>query len=233
MPPLHLGTTGYARTNELWLPFLGWQVVDKKLSQRLEKYFGIPMIVLAVLTLPLLAMEYYMKERIAESLALSLFVDISTSIIWLAFALEFILMLSVAPRKGQYVLRHWVDLLIVILPIFDVLPALRSIRAFQALRMQQVTRLGRAYRLRAVAMKLWRAMLVLEVIQRLTGWSPEKRLKRLEELLRAKEEEIADLRGEIEILRAEIEKRKATAPTTDAGTEVGRAPAPVAPSSDV
>ena len=88
----------------------------------------------------------------------------------------------------------------------------------QALRMQQVTRLGRAYRLRAVAMKLWRAMLVLEVIQRLTGWSPEKRLKRLEELLRAKEEEIADLRGEIDRLRSEIEHRKAAIPVGDATT---------------
>jgi hypothetical protein len=71
--------------------------------------------------------------------------------------------------------------------------------------MQQVSRLGRAYRLRALAMKLWRAMLVLQVVQRLSGWSPEKRLKRLEELLRAKEEEVADLREEIARLRKQIE----------------------------
>jgi voltage-gated potassium channel len=211
LPPLHLGSRGYARTHELWLPFLGWRAVDRHLRRKLEQIFGIPMIVLALLTLPLLAMELYWRDPIAESPGLSLFIDLSTSFIWLAFAVEFILMVSVAERKAQYMARHWVDVLIVLLPVIDVLPALRSVRAFQALRMQQLTRLGRAYRLRALAMKLWRAMLLLEVIQRLTGWTPEKRLRRLEELLRAKEEELTDLREEIAKLQKLVAEQEALA----------------------
>jgi voltage-gated potassium channel len=222
MPPLHLGSKGYARTDELWLPFLGWRPVDRHLRRKLEQIFGIPMIVLALLTLPLLAMELYWREPIAESPGLSLFIDLSTSFIWLVFAVEFILMVSVAERKLTYMARHWVDMLIVLLPIIDVLPALRSMRAFQVLRMQQVTRLGRAYRLRAVAMKLWRAMLLLEVIQRLTGWTPEKRLLRLRELQRAKEEELADLREEIDRLEKQVAEKKET-PAAEQDTEGKRA----------
>jgi voltage-gated potassium channel len=211
-PPLRLGSRGYARIDEIWLPFLGWRTVDKHLRRRLEQFFSMPMIVLALLTLPLLAVEYYWQEQISTNPTLALIVDVSTSFIWLAFAFEFIVQSSLAERKWQYVLYHWVDLLIVLLPLVDALPVLRSLRAFQILRMQQLTRLGRAYRMKAVAMKLWRAVLVLEVIQRLTGSSKAKRLRRLKELLRAKEEELGELREEIAQLEGQLSNEEKASP---------------------
>jgi hypothetical protein len=208
LPPLHLGSTGYARSNEIWLPHFGWQKVDKKLRQRLERWFSVPMIIMALLTLPLLAIEYFWKEQLGTNPNLVFALDVSTSVIWLAFAVEFILMVSVAEHKRAYIARHWLDLAIVLLPIIEALPAVRSVRAFRVLRLEQLTRFGRAYRLRALVMKLWRAMLLLEVIQRLTGQSHAKRLSRLRALLAAKEEEVSELKAEIEQLEREAEAQK-------------------------
>lgn len=198
VPPLRLGSRGYARRDSLWLPGAGWRVVDKRLRRDLERFFGVPMILLAFLTLPLLVVEYAWKEQLRASALLTWLLDVGTSFIWLAFAVELIVMVSVSEKRVRYLARHWVDVVIVLLPLVDVLPALRALRA---LRLQQLTRIGRAYRLRALVMKLWRAMLVLEVMQRLTGATPEKRLRSLEELARAKQEELDDLRGEIDELR--------------------------------
>jgi hypothetical protein len=47
----------------------------------------------------------------------------------------------------------------------------------------------------------WRAFLLLQIVQRLAGRSPERRLARLQEQVRAKEEEVADVRREIDELR--------------------------------
>jgi voltage-gated potassium channel len=211
VPPLRLGSSGYGRTNEIWLPLPGWSPVDRKLRQRLERIFSVPMILLALLTLPVLGIEYFWREQVETHPWLAFVLDLSTSVIWLGFAVELIIMASVAERPASYLLRHWLDLAIVLLPIVEVLPALRTLRALRVMRIEQLTRFGRAYRLRALVMKLWHAVLLLEVIQRLTGQSPAKRLARLRYLLAAKEDELADLRTEIAQLERQITGQKKAA----------------------
>ena len=51
-------------------------------------------------------------------------------------------------------------------------------------------------------MRFFRALLVLEILQRLFASSPEKRLPRLYDQLQIKEEELEDLRREIAALEA-------------------------------
>lgn len=220
LPPLRLGYCGYYRRTEIWLPWLGWQKPDKQLYRRLEKAFSIPMILLATLVLPILVLEYGWPEWRERYLWFGLALDAASAVIWLAFAVEFILLISLSADKVQFCVRHWVELLIVVLPLAEVLPALLTdfipaLRLLRILRLQQLSRLGRVYRLRALVMKLWRAFLVLGLVQRLTGQTPEKRLRRLRELLAAKLDEVKELEQEIAQLEAQVQDPQGPADGTN------------------
>src|SRR5262245_6732684 len=207
-PPLRLGGRAYADPGKVWLPGLGWTQVDQHLRGQLERFFSAPMMVIALLVLPFLAMEYFWLEPVRANFVLSLVLDIGTSVIWLAFALELIVMVSVAASKADYCVRHWVDVAIVFLPLVDFLPILRLMRLTGLLEFQQVGRLSRLYRLRGLVSRGWRAAVLLEVIQRLFGHYRENRLLRLKKLLAAREEEIAELRKEIAELEDLLSKEK-------------------------
>lgn len=205
-PPFRLAARAYADPDKVWLPLAGWRHVDRHLRYRLERFFSVPMIVIALLVLPLLAMEHLWLDTVRAHVVLSLSLDIGSSVIWMAFALEFIVMVSVSARRVGYCLAHWMDLAVVALPVIDFLPILRVFRLTRVLQLQQVSRLGRAYRLRGLLLKGWRAILVLEMIQRLFGNYKKKRLHRLRELLIARQEEILDLKHEIAELEQQLEK---------------------------
>ncbi|MBL8792548.1 MAG: hypothetical protein JNM56_01455 [Planctomycetia bacterium] len=209
VPPLRMALPGQWHGGQVWLPWYGWRAIDASLRKALERFFSLPMIVIAFMILPLLLIDYKWSEVIVESAALSLLFDIGVSVIWLAFAVEFIIMVSVAESGWRYCLVHWIDLAIVVLPVVEVLPAAGFLAKLRLLRLEQISRMGRLYRLRALAMKGWRSFLVLDVIQRLIGQRLEKRLARLQELLAVKEEEVAELRQEIVTLQERLAQQQA------------------------
>lgn len=199
-PPLRVGARSVAGDWAIWLPWLGWQPVDRELRRRLERFFSVPMILIALLVLPLLAIQYYLLQgEDGAQWGLTLFLIIGNTVVWFAFAAEFTLMMSVAKNRLQYCFQHWIDLAIIVLPLLQMVPYLPLLR---------LIRLSQLYRLQGLTFKLWRAVLLLEVIQRMTGQSLEKRLKRLNDLMAAKEEELEDLRREIEELRKRIAAQK-------------------------
>jgi voltage-gated potassium channel len=219
IPFARLAARSYEDPGRVWLPLLGWRPVDRYLRRALEKFFSVPMIIIALMILPFLALEYVWAEQVRAHFGLGLLVDIGNSIIWMAFAIEFIIMVSVADKKVRYCFQNWMDLAIVLLPLLDFLPLLRVLRLTRALELQQLTRVGRVYRLRGLVMKLWRSILVLEMIHRVFGNATERRLRRLRELLAAREEELADLRKEIEDLERQlVEEGKVAQATDDAET---------------
>jgi voltage-gated potassium channel len=230
IPPLRIA--GRITERDIWLPRLGWRPVDRDLRRRLERFFGVPMIVIALMVLPLLAIEYGWRKQVEAYPGLRLFLEIANSAIWLAFAVEFLVMISVADKKLRYCALHWVDIAIILLPVLYLAlvqwaPLLRSLRV---LRLSQLSRMGRVYRMQGLALKAWRAFLVLEVIQRVLGRSLEKQLKQLEELLIAKEEEVRELRREIEHLK----KRLAEENQSDGVPKPASTPAPpVSPEIDI
>lgn len=209
-PPFRLAARSYADPERMWLPWIGWRPVDRALQKQLERFFSVPMIVMALLVLPLLAMEFFWLEAVRADFFLSLALDIGTSAIWMAFAVEFVLMVCVAKNRLGYCLAHWMDLAVVALPLIDFLPILRLLRLTRLVELQQVMRLGRLYRLRGLLLKLWRAVLLLDVIRRLFGDYKKKRLQCLRELLAAREEEIAELRNEIRELESKAEPSSGT-----------------------
>jgi voltage-gated potassium channel len=208
IPPLRMGAYSQTRDKHIWLPLLDWQPINDELRRRLERFFSIPMIVIALMVLPFLAIEYGWAEEVRAEPGLALFLDIGVSFIWLAFAVEFITMVSVAENKLKYCYLHWIDLAIVLLPLVEVLPFLRVLRVGRVLRAEELTRLSRLYRLQGLAMRAWRGFLLLGIVQRLIRRSPEHRLHELEALLLVKEDEVNKLRKDIEQLREEIAQKQ-------------------------
>ena len=115
----------------LWLPGLGWRQANKRLRERLERKFGIPMILIALMIMPVLIVEFFMKSQVAQYGWLRMLLHVSTGVIWFAFAGEFILMVSVAEKKVAYCKKHWIDLAIILLPLFFV-PAILATPAHDA-----------------------------------------------------------------------------------------------------
>ena len=207
IPPLRMGRRGLGRPNQIWLPVLGWRDVDNRLRHALERFFSVPMIGFALMVLPLLAIEYFWAEQIRDEPILRLWFDIGTAVVWLAFSVELIVMVSASDRPWRYCLFHWIDVAIVLLPLIEVLPLFRLLRLGRVLRLDQLLRWGRLHRVQALATRGWRALLLLRVMQRLTARSPEHRLRQLRELLRAKEDEATELREEILALESGIALR--------------------------
>lgn len=199
-PPLRLGARNCDVERKIWLPVLGWQVVGPPLRQRLERIFSVPMIVIALMILPVLLVEFTLEEQVATHVGLRALLHVSTGVIWFAFAVEFLVMIAVAEKKIRYCRQHWLDLAIILLPLISFLRSLRVVRATRLARLarvEQLTRMGRLYRVRGLAMRGFRALLLLELLQRMFRIAPEKRLARLRERLQENEQEAAELCREI------------------------------------
>lgn len=201
LPPLRLGACDHGTGKNIWLPGLGWQPVGHDLEQRLERVSSVPMVLMALMVLPLIGVEYFWADRLAADPLLSGLLNGAGGLIWFAFAGEFILRVSIAHSKWGYVKSHFIDLAIVLLPLVSYLQALRLGRL---LRLQQLTRTARLYRLRGVVLRAWRALLVIDAVSRLVNGPAEKRLIKLRATLVQKEQELADLRNEIARLETVI-----------------------------
>ncbi|HET6426590.1 MAG TPA: hypothetical protein VFG20_23060 [Planctomycetaceae bacterium] len=201
LPALRLGLRDPASASYLWLPGCGWQHVDESLQERVEKWLRGPMLVVSLAVLPLLAAEHFAAHYIAERPALKQAAVVATAMIWWAFTVEFILMVSITNQKLKYVKAHWLDLVIILLPLVSFLQALRLSRLA---RLQQLTKTTRLYRFRGVAMKTYRALLLIDVVARLLQGAPEKRLVKLREQLEERESELALLRRDIAKLEAQL-----------------------------
>ncbi|MCI0702100.1 MAG: hypothetical protein L0241_13535 [Planctomycetia bacterium] len=216
MPPWRLALTD-SRTNLIWIPRLGWQSPGKELFKRLERAFGVPMLLFAFMILPILLLEYLRGDLVRDTHALTLALDIGIAVVWLAFATEFVLKASAHPKPFQFAQDRWLDVAIVVLPMLefvltrwvDIAPLARLLRAGRALSPEQIARMQRLYRLQGVATKAWHALLLLEGVRRLLGNTPEKRLAKLEEHIEDLEEQLKETRHEADEMRALIAEKEA------------------------
>ena len=158
-----------------YVPGLGWRPVGEELRAEIERRSSLPMVGLALLVLPLLAAEYFWADEVAASARLSWGLAAASAVVWAAFALEFVAGCSLAEKRLDYVKRHWLDLAIVLLPLVAFL------RAARLARLASIQKSARVYRLRGLAMKLWRAMVLFDVLGRLLLRTPERRAAKLEE----------------------------------------------------
>ena len=192
-PPLRLGATSPAQENRIWLPGLGWREPGRVLCKELQQKLSMPMLIIALTILPVLLTEKVFASAIEQHGWLRLTLNAATGFIWLAFTAEFIVMVNSSAKKFAYIKANWIDLAIILLPLIAFL------RSFSLL-----AKLGRAYRMRGIIIKTVRALTLLEIVDRVTGCDPAKKLNRLNEQYQEKSEELQDLREEIKHLEAEL-----------------------------
>ena len=200
-------------TNQIWLPRAGWLSPGKNMLKRLDKLFGVPMLLFAFLILPVLAAEYLANDSARATVpGFALAVDVGVAIIWVAFAFEFILKASASPHTLKYFKERWLDAAIVVLPTLEVIftrvvdaaPIARLLRLGRAMAPDQIAKMGKVYRLRGLMMKGWHAILLLEGVARITGNTPAKRLRKIDEEIADLEEVLAELRREADELRQTV-----------------------------
>ena len=103
-------------------------------SQLLEKFeeaTELPLLVLAAAMIPLLVLPFAMD--LSETVDMA-FLSIDWTI-WAIFALELSVRTYLSERRFNYLMRHWYDVLIVVLPFLRPLRIVRSARALRFLRL--------------------------------------------------------------------------------------------------
>lgn len=208
VPPLRTGLHPASMRGHMWLPIFGWRRTSLRLSRRVQKAFGVPMLLIGLLILPVLVGEIFFSRQVQASAGLALGMDAATRLIWFAFALEFIVMMAVTPRRTEYALRHWVDLVIILLPFVAFLRSLQVLRAGQVLKAQRMSQFARVYRLRGVAVKLLQAVLMLRVLEGMSERAARRRIKGIRAHISYREAEIKDLHLELRDLRRELAAKK-------------------------
>ena len=212
IPPMRLAWV-HPVTNQICLPRMGWVSPGKAVLKRLDRAFGGPMLIFAFLILPVLGIEYFKMEETLKHPTMALALHIATALIWVAFAAEFAIKVSVAPSSLMYMKERWVDLAIVLLPTLEFIlthwveaaPIARLLRLGRAIGPQQIGQLGKAYRLRGLMMKAWQALMLLEAVSRLLGNTPTKRLQKIEAQIADLEEQLLELHNEAVALRERLE----------------------------
>jgi voltage-gated potassium channel len=114
--------------------------VDER-SRRIAKRFEWPVLIAALLVIPVIAIEESDVGQRWKTLA-----EVLNWAIWLAFALELIVMLAVVPSKATWLRENPLEVAIVVLtPPF--LPAsLQALRVFRLLRLLRLIRVARIAR---------------------------------------------------------------------------------------
>jgi voltage-gated potassium channel len=205
VPPYRMILATYPQSGCVWLPVIGWQPKDRALFERLDRGFSVPMLLIALLILPILAIELCAAKYIPEYPTLGLLLDFGTSVIWLAFAFEFILMSAIAEAKLAFIAKNWINLAIVILPMIAFL---RGFQAVRLLRLGKAAKALRVYRLRGLGLRAWRGVVALELVEALLYRQPEARLEHLKFKLQDKEHDVELLRRRIARLKADIRARQ-------------------------
>lgn len=198
IPPLRIGAVSPHWGNRLWLPSLGWRSPGRTLSTLLEQRLSKPMLTIALLILPILAIEFIFSQLVQSYFWLRILLHIATGFIWFAFTLEFIVMISASKQKLNYVKKNWIDLAIILIPLISFLRSLRVLRLARLARIQKIARLSRIYRMRSLGTKALKALLLIGFVNRLLKITPEKRLAKLENELREREEDVAELKRQIQ-----------------------------------
>lgn len=194
VPPLRLLVRDHDKGEAIWLPLAGWRRLGPGLGEGVEQALATPMLLVSVLVLPLLSLEYYGAALIERTPALRFGLDVGQAVAWFAFAVEFTVKVSVAPRPALYCLRHWLDLAIICLPFAAFL---RLARLGQVARLSRAAKAARSYRLKGVRARVYGASTVQRFAWRLLHIPPEVVLDRLHARLAEVESQAALLREEI------------------------------------
>jgi voltage-gated potassium channel len=132
-------------------------------AERAERAFEIPMLIAALLVIPAIVIEESTANESWRSLA-----TILNWAIWLGFATELIVMLSVVPARRRWLMTHPLEVVIVVLTPPFVTGVLQSIRVLRLLRLVRLMKLAKHAR-RVFSLAGLRFAAVLAVLSALGG----------------------------------------------------------------
>lgn len=194
VPPFRMVISPRRPNERVWLPAFGWRDVSAASVLEMEQRTAIPMLIATALIVPVLIVDFGFSSAVEQSRALQVTLAVLMSLIWFSFALEFVIMVSLAPKKLGYCKKHWINIVIIILPLVAFL---RSLQLFRFLRMTQAGKLVRAYRLRGLISRSLKIALALNLIERAMSFNPDRYAASLEDKIAEKEEELAVLREKL------------------------------------
>ena len=206
LPPFRMAVSPRRPNNLVWLPGYGWMSVSADSVARMEHRTAIPMLVATALIVPVLIVDYGFTEAVEATWSLQILLAVLMALIWFSFALEFTVMVSLAPKKFAYCKKHWINIVIVVLPLVAFL---RTLQLFNFLRIAKASKLAKAYRLRGLATRLLKIALAFNLVDRIMALSPERHCASLEDKIAEKEEELADLRTRLAAAQVKAAERAA------------------------
>jgi hypothetical protein len=204
LPPLRLTCRSQDRT-AVWFPKIGWTPVGPASFVAMQNRLSGPLFGVAMAVLPLIAVEFIYHERLSADARLDAVVRLGTAFVWLAFTVEFFTMISLTDRQTKYIRTNWLDLAIILMPLamFAQAAQLGGI-----LRLQQLSKLGRAYRLRGVAMRMFRVLLLMKATQKIMSPASEGRLSQLREEAIETAQKLEELQRQIAEIETVLAERK-------------------------
>ena len=205
LPPLRLATRSCDDQKSFWL--FGWHVVTSDLYARLEKQFLYPIFIVSVLMTPFWVTEIFFPAKISSHPWLYHLLNFGNALVWVLFVIEFIIMFSVAPKRLDYLKTHWLELFIIILPMFalarviliaryaQLLSRIKLLKLFQIAKLQRMLNI---YRARTVFNRIIRILIIVDLFKRFyQRRNPKKYLTLLQQQLAKKEREVARLKQQI------------------------------------
>lgn len=201
LPPTRMVIATSTPAGWLWVPNAGWMSVGKKTLMALEQKVALPMATLTLLVLPVLAVELAYGHALDKYASVALATHLLTSLIWLGFTVEFLWMVAAAPKRLTYCMQHWINLVIILVPLVAFLRVLNMLRLS---RMVRAGRLLRAYRLRGLSSRMWRLVMLFNLFERLQQRDPAKYCVALEAKIADLEEEMTGLRAKLAAARKKL-----------------------------
>lgn len=206
-PPLRIGSRKITDSNYIWLPIWGWSKANYALFDQLRKSFSLPMIIIALLIIPVLIVEWKFYDHVVlnfPNFDLDLWMQLVQAFIWIAFTFEFILMFSVTNEKFDYCKRNWIDILIILLPLISFFRTLRLIR------LARLNHLARGYKLRGILMKAKQGLVLADAIQRIIYPNPKIHIRSLYKTFLKNNREREEINRKIKSAMERLKQEKTT-----------------------
>lgn len=213
IPPLRLAARRCDEQNSIWWNNR-WELVNKTLYKRIEKQFLYPILFISLFMIPFWISEILFSETIYTTYGLLyMMTNLGNALIWGLFVTEFTILISIAQKRLHYLITHWLELFIIILPMLAltrfllIAKYLKISKSGYFLWFVKIQDILNIYRARSVLHRLIRILILINIVKRLyQRRNPKKYLVILRKKRLEKEEEILELEQEIDETESLIEK---------------------------
>lgn len=107
----------------------GDHATREELREKLDRYFDLPLALASIVVVLLIVIQ--LSGEVSEPWDRRL--EMLSWALWSLFFLEFLVKFALAPVKRRYVRKHWLDVLVVLLPFLRFLRLARILRTARAL----------------------------------------------------------------------------------------------------